>query len=50
MVKISKENTIEDLFDNLLSNNIDKKLMKLIINNKSSEDIIEEIVKDMGEK
>ena len=44
MAKASKENKIEELFHNLFNKDIDKEIISLIIDNKSSEEIIEYVL------
>ena len=41
---MSIENPIKDLFDKLLDSEIEKKIMRQIINNKNSDDIIKSLL------
>lgn len=48
--KMAEEKSIIDLFDGLLEDRIEKKIMKLIIDNKETEEIIGQLVKEGDKK
>jgi hypothetical protein len=47
---MTEESSIEDLFENLLTDKTEKEIMKQIIDNKEPEDIISNLLNSQGSK
>lgn len=48
--KMVEEKSIVDLFDCLLKDKTEKKIIKLIIDNKETEEILDQLIKKGGKK
>jgi hypothetical protein len=44
VIKMSKENNVETLFDKLLDNPDERKIMKVVINNREPEKMLKELL------